>query len=183
MEKKDKLADFMRENRELFDDRAPSPELWDNISRQLNTGSRKRRSLAVNWLSGAAAALVLTLLVPTVWYFTNDGLQSYDTSLSGEIFEITNYYETQIEEKIQLVSTLSANEPSIRTELDADLERLDQVLAELKEDLKDGVANREVISAMIQNYRMKLSILEQVLEYVDNSQYNSDQENEIEYQL
>src|SRR5690606_41790803 len=82
MEKKDKLADFMRENRELFDDRAPSPELWDNISRQLNTGSRKRRSLAVNWLSGAAAALVLTLLVPTVWYSTNDGLQSYDTSLS-----------------------------------------------------------------------------------------------------
>lgn len=183
MEKKDKLADFMRENRELFDDRAPSPKLWDNISRQLNTASRKRRSLAVNWLSGAAAALVLTLLVPTVWYSTNDGLQSYDTSLSGEIFEITNYYETQIEEKIQLVSTLSANEPSIRTELDADLERLDQVLAELKEDLKDDVANREVISAMIQNYRMKLSILEQVLEYVDNSQYNSDQENEIEYQL
>lgn len=183
MEKKDKLADFMRENRELFDDRAPSPELWDNISRQLTTGSRKRRSLAVNWLSGAAAALVLTLLVPTVWYSTNDGLQSYDTSLSAEIFEITNYYETQIEEKIQLVSTLSANEPSIRTELDADLERLDQVLAELKEDLKDDVANREVISAMIQNYRMKLSILEQVLEYVDNSQYNSDQENEIDYQL
>ncbi len=183
MDKKKKLSDFIEDNRELFDDRIPSPELWNNINRQLNAGSRKRRSLTVFWVSGAAAALLLTLLVPSLWFSASNRLQSYDKSLSGEIFEITNYYETQIEEKIQLVSTLSADEPSIRTELDADLAKLDQVLAELKEDLKDDVANREVISAMIQNYRMKLSILEQVLEYVDNTENSSEQENAIEYQL
>ena len=40
---------------------------------------------------------------------------------------------------------------------------------ELKIDLKDDAANEEVIEAMIQNYRIKLQILEEILTQLKNA--------------
>jgi hypothetical protein len=78
------------------------------------------------------------------------------------------------------VSQLTADEPSINTEVDADLAQLEKILSDLKEDLNDDVANREVVSAMIQNYRMKLDILEQVLEYIDYDDNSSKKQDDYE---
>ena len=59
--------------------------------------------------------------------------------------------------------------------IQAEFQMLDSAYVELKNDLKDNVDNEEVINAMIQNYRIKLQILEQIL---DNIQSNEDKENE-----
>ena len=40
---------------------------------------------------------------------------------------------------------------------------MDQVFAELKTDLEENVDNEEVITAMMENYRLKLQILEEIL--------------------
>ena len=52
-------------------------------------------------------------------------------------------------------------------ELVADLERMDAVFEELKGDLEDDVHNEAVITAMIDNYRLKLRILEEILEELE----------------
>ena len=44
-----------------------------------------------------------------------------------------------------------------------DLNQLDSLYTELKSDLRDNIANQEVIDAMIQNYRLRISILEELL--------------------
>ena len=43
---------------------------------------------------------------------------------------------------------------------------LDSVYISLKSDLKDNIANHEVIEAMIQNYRLRISILEESYNFV-----------------
>ena len=47
-----------------------------------------------------------------------------------------------------------------------DLNLLDSAYYELQQDLKDNVDSEEVISAMIQNYRIKLQVLEKVLDEI-----------------
>jgi hypothetical protein len=47
------------------------------------------------------------------------------------------------------------------------MSELDSVYIDLKADLKDNMANQEVIEAIIENYRMKISILEDLLKQID----------------
>lgn len=58
---------------------------------------------------------------------------------------------------------------------------MDEVLLQLKNDLNDDVANAEVLAAMIQNYRLKLEILEQTLQFIE--QEEAKQPKEILYEL
>ena len=44
----------------------------------------------------------------------------------------------------------------------------------LKEDLKDNADNEEVVFAMIQNYRLKLDILEEILLQLRSAEKNND---------
>ena len=58
-----------------------------------------------------------------------------------------------------------------------DFTEMDKAFLELKEDLKDDVDNEEVVEAMINNYRLKLKILERIMieiEEKDNESKYSD---------
>jgi hypothetical protein len=52
--------------------------------------------------------------------------------------------------------------PDVANDMKKDLAELDSVYRNLKKDLGDNIANEEIINAMIQNYRMKLQILEDI---------------------
>jgi predicted CopG family antitoxin len=85
-----------------------------------------------------------------------------------------------ISQKKEEVFRLTASNPDIRHEIDMEMIDLDQVYSELKEDLKDNAHNEEVIEAMIQNYRLKLDILEEMLSQLkqsDESQNSQENEN------
>ncbi|MGD2034222.1 MAG: hypothetical protein PVF73_04140, partial [Bacteroidales bacterium] len=56
---------------------------------------------------------------------------------------------------------------SLEEELQTDLSELDSIYEGLKDDLKDNIANHEVIEAMIQNYRLRIAILEDMLLFLD----------------
>jgi 3-hydroxyacyl-CoA dehydrogenase len=43
------------------------------------------------------------------------------------------------------------------------MSELDSLYSALKADLKDNVANQEVIEAIIENYRLRIAILEELL--------------------
>ena len=60
--------------------------------------------------------------------------------------------------------------------LRVDMEELDQAYEELKEDLKDNVANPAVIEAMILNYSVKLEILEDLLHQLKEKEEQDDED-------
>jgi predicted CopG family antitoxin len=75
-----------------------------------------------------------------------------------------------------------ADDPAAKEMLSTDMEELDDVYRELKEDLKDNASNPEVIEAMILNYRVKLEILEDLLNQLKEKEHQDD-ENEESYSL
>ena len=58
----------------------------------------------------------------------------------------------------------------IQNDVNEELAILDSAMIELKEDLNDDISNREVVEAMILNYRMKLKVLEDILKYLSPEQ-------------
>jgi len=78
-------------------------------------------------------------------------------------FDAKAYYTSMINSKEKEVFDLSKNYPEIKRELLSEFKEIDSEQNELQIDLKDGASNKEIIDAMIQNYRIKLDILESVL--------------------
>ena len=83
-----------------------------------------------------------------------------------------------IEQRKEEFYHLAGND--LRKEINVELTELDYVFRELKEDLNDNADNEEVVVAMIQNYRLKLEILEDILMQLEPAKENTkNNENEI----
>jgi hypothetical protein len=93
-----------------------------------------------------------------------------------EIQEAEIYYTSLLNDKISQIKPLLEQNPELGESLQQDLSELDSIYGELQNDLRDNIANDEVVEAMIQNYILKLQILEDLLEYMDESSKNNEDE-------
>lgn len=125
---------------------------WNSLARQL-----KRKNRRFQWLSIAASVVLIAgMLVLMKVYKSNE------LTIPHEISEAQNFYQDQIDAKLIAVS----NHPDVEFVME-DLQALDEIFNELKNDLKDNAQNEEVVTAMIETYRMKLQILERILENIE----------------
>ncbi len=179
----DKLEKYILDHREQFDDLEPDPSLWEGVE------TRKAPVIRINWKDMAwKAAAVAAIFVAS--YFFHDYMASRNQSpeklfsknledaspIVKELIEAEAYYSSMISQKQEEIFRLTASNPDIRHEIDMEMVDLDKVYAELKEDLKDNAHNEEVIEAMIQNYRLKLDILEEMLYQLKESQESQNDE-------
>ena len=67
----------------------------------------------------------------------------------------------------------------MREEIQNELKELDKEFRLLKEDLKDNADNEEIIAAMIQNYRLKLSILQDMMFQLQEVKKEKENKDEI----
>lgn len=182
----DRLEDFIRGHSAEFDMYEPNDKLWSKIEREI---APKK---VINWrfyVSRAAAIIIIfgaSFLVQQIWFKKGSGLvkpkQTTANIIIPELQEAEMYYSGLISEKMQEVKPLLTENPSLESELKSDLNELDSIYASLKDDLKDNIANDEVIEAMIQNYRLRISILEDMLTYLKSDDQN-DSINNTEYEL
>ena len=93
------------------------------------------------------------------------------------------YYSSEIQFKKQELFQLTINTPEIQKSINAELEELDNLFVQLKEDLGDQANNDEVIEAMIQNYRIKLEILNQMLQQIKTKNRKNNNHEEIHHTL
>jgi len=152
----DSLKNFIDKNRNEFEDNLDFDEkMWQEIAPKVQKKSKIVFFSSKNIRRLAAAVL---LLLGSVWVFyqKNAPVQS---PAHAELQEAQNYYSAMISQKMQVIQTHQNNlDPMLLN----DLAGMDSALKELQNDLKDNAANQEVVSAMIQHYRLKLRILEEI---------------------
>ena len=172
---RDNLENFIRDHSAEFDLHEPNPALWKGIEKKITSGKVIRWKFYVT----RAAAIILifgaSIIVQQIWLKKNNSTTHEMKSASVEIPEVKEaemYYSGLISEKIKEVQPLLLQNPSLEKELNSDLTQLDSIYTGLKTDLKDNIANDEVIEAMIQNYRLRISILEDMLSYLKSENKN-----------
>jgi hypothetical protein len=181
----DRLEEHIRKNREDLDIYNPSSGIWKNISRRL-----KKEKLPVNqWLS--IAAMIVVILGTAVLFFKL-GNRRMDISIekssnsrfvqeNPQLKETEIYYNNLVNSLYREATPLLTGNPEIEKELDSDLSQLDSICLDIKKDLRDNVANQDVVEALIQNYRIKIRLLEDMLTILKEEK--NDQEKSKSHEL
>lgn len=165
----DKLDKYIEENRGSFDDLTPSGDMWERISQDTQKKRGLSRKLITYRISGAAAILIVALFGYN-YFSTSQPQQQHMSAAYEEVLETEQYYNNKVLQKKQQIFKLTSSDPDIKTDIEAELALLDKAMLELKNDLQENISNTEVVEAMVQNYRMKLQILEDILKYIEPQQ-------------
>ncbi|PID92743.1 MAG: hypothetical protein CSA96_01680 [Bacteroidetes bacterium] len=179
----DRLEEFVVQHRADFDRREPDPSIWMKIHPEPMMIRPRRKRL--RWLSIAAAVAMLFGGTSAGLYFLKVRSQQGASAESGiyrEIEESEQYYTQVLALRYEELRPYLAADQEAALMLQSDMKELDQVYAELKDDLKDNASNPEVIEAMILNYRVKLEILEDLLLQLKEKE-NQDYEKSDAYAL
>ncbi len=170
----DKLEKFIRENRKSLDRYEPDRAVWQRIR-----GAVKKTPRVTTWRIVSVAATVL-VIVGTTFTVYKMGNQSTSDKYESDITELKEsklYYGNQLSEMLRIAQPLFVTYPDLGAELQKDFEDLDQIAVEISADLKDNADNREVIEALILNYRRKVELLEMLLSNMDGSNSPMKKEN------
>lgn len=160
------LKNFIDVNRESFEVYDYPQEDWQAISDKLDVAKKRSKSVVIPLKYVWRAAAVFLIAIGAAFYMSwvNWKSQSQDMMMSAELQEAEYYYGELIATKVAQISKLDQNAGE---EVFRDMEALDQAFNELKTDLKDNADNEEVIHAMIDNYKIKLQILEQIIDQLE----------------
>lgn len=145
----DSLKEHIDNNREAFEVYPfDNVQEWEKLSRNIKPQAQKRNP----WRIVGIAACFTMIIVGSAFVVNNQ------QTGSNEVTELENYYEGEINQKITLIKNQLEDDKILD-----DLKEMDAAFSELKADLNDNVDNEEVITAMMENYRLKLQILEEIL--------------------
>ncbi|MBK8806371.1 MAG: hypothetical protein IPO21_06900 [Bacteroidales bacterium] len=188
--KKDKLQSFVDRNREAFDAFEPSTEAWQKIEEKVLLKKHKISlpRLSVKRVISYAATILAIFTFSYIFHEYRSNTNFYsETSIDDSLTEISdindsipqilkdfsetqNYYLFQVSNKMENIEQYADKYPELVTELKQEIAELNAEYSNLNEDLSQNINNVEVVQAMIQNYRIKLDILEDVLNIIKNSE-------------
>jgi hypothetical protein len=180
----DKLEEHIRKNREDLDRYNPSSIIWKRISRTL----RQDKSRISHWRSVAAMAAVLIgtavlfFITGTRWSEKSREISSGEglSPAGRQLKETEIYYNNLVNTLYREATPLLTGNPEVEKELNTDISQLDSICADIKKDLKDNVANQEVVEALIQNYRIKIRLLEDMLTILKEDKNNPEKRKDYE---
>lgn len=184
--KTDRLEEFVKGNREDFGPGSGAPDVWEKIQKR----EPEKPVMKISWRKVMYRAASVVIIF-TASYFFHDYMSTrnagygrlftefnIENPILEKLLEADQYYSAQISFKKQELFNLTSDSPDLQMDIDNELADLDAILLELKEDLKDNVDNAEVIEAMMMNYRLKLEILEDMLEQIRSKNENVENDEE-----
>lgn len=182
----DGLEKFVNHNRAAFDKAVPSPNIWTNLEKELEETKKTNDTLNKNaplsvvkalktnkrkqlWLYASVAAVSLLLLsiggaIGSYWANNEGSWTQKEVALgdiSEEYAEVEAFYTRQISSSLEELKKYNYDKTLLE-----DLEELDAAFQDLKREMGQATAftDQEIIQAMVENYQMKIEILERVLE-------------------
>lgn len=125
---------------------------WEELSKKISPIQKKKSP----WKWAGIAASFLAIVCFAMFGYTAQSLAN------SEVVELEQFYTGEINQKITLIKNQVQDDHILEN-----ITEMDAAFAELKADLNDNVDNEEVIMAMMENYRLKLQVLEEILKELD----------------
>ncbi|HKK81898.1 MAG TPA: hypothetical protein VJ909_06605, partial [Prolixibacteraceae bacterium] len=116
--------------------------------------------------SAVAAVLVIALMSTFMLMSKNQQMPAYANISDPQIkqlLETEAFYSRKVSNQLEEINKCYDVYPSLKQDIESDLNELDNMYKDLKDDLNDNLYNKEVIEAMIQNNRTKLKMVNRVL--------------------
>ncbi len=132
------------------------------FEKRLNSTLAIRSRLRMFQRIAIAASVTAFILLSTIVTINLEDLKTRRTvlySISSELYETELYLAGEIEEKMEILTTSNSFDKAI---LD-DIREIDKSFDEVKKELFRNPYDDRLISAVIETYRVKLDLLDEVL--------------------
>ena len=162
----DKLEKFIRDNRELLDDKTPDKSVWGKIEKEID-GDRKKKQVDFSFMWKAAAVFFFGLSAYLLFQLNapNTPLlrsRSSGNSILQEFEETEKFYISEISEKTANIEAIDHINPELAKSFQQDIYNMDSIYNELKKELSKN-SNEQVFNALVQNLQIRIEILNQQL--------------------
>lgn len=158
---KDQLEDFVRQNREEFDDRKPSPRVWKSIETALGFRGRSWKQPLIWWRAAAIFFMALSayLMVP------KEQMMMENVQAMKEFSDVEAFYVQQISNKVELIDEFSGNDGL--NGFTHDFQQLEAMYLVLKEEMKSR-PSQKVKDALVLNLLVRIDLLNQHLQRLED---------------
>src|SRR4030042_1325552 len=128
--KRDRLEQFIAENRDQFDIHDPGDRVWNGIKNRIRKGHRLPGFKTIIWWAAAVLVIFSASFLLQEYLHRNNILTSTKNKkiqniVIPELQEAETYYTNLVDEKIDEIELLLKNEPELGNELKNDLAELD----------------------------------------------------------
>lgn len=168
-----RLEDFIKANREEFDDLEPRAGLWDEIEKQLPDGQKKREAkrFSIGFVLRVAAIVILVMSVSFVIFLKSIEKRGVDLAdINPEYAKQQMHYASLVETKRIELKQIAKSDPALYREFNKEIAQMDSTYKKLASDLANSPNQELVLRAMIQNLQIQTEVLNQQLSAIE--QYN-----------
>lgn len=158
---KDPLEDFVRQNRDAFDDKVPSEKVWRNIKASMIFKRNSPWNSVVLWRAAAVVFMALSgyLLIPQ-----NRHEHSNTDIAVIEFNDVEAFYFKQISEKVDMIDEFQKSEGL--NGFTQDFQQLEAMYMVLKEEMKTS-PSQKVKDALVLNLLIRIDLLNQQLDILE----------------
>ncbi|MGK0387397.1 MAG: hypothetical protein ACI94Y_000123 [Maribacter sp.] len=171
---KDRLEEFIIENRDDLDTEIPGLNLWRDIDKKINPTPKKN----IKKIAGRSAAVVVVLLVACCWFFTGESRIPQEARMNQspssqqllieanpELAEISEYFTRKINQNKGKLAALNHHDPALYRDLNHMEAMYDTLRIEWQ--MNPHKSDEKLVDAMIANFRTRSMLLENVVARIE----------------
>ncbi|MBS7565990.1 hypothetical protein KHS38_16405 [Mucilaginibacter sp. Bleaf8] len=182
-----RLEDFIKANREEFDDLEPRADLWSRIEAQMPADEtvtlqkREAKTFSLGFVLRVAAITIMVMGIGFMFYLRSQKQNGVNlAAINPQYAKQQVQYASLIESKRNELKELTKADPQLYREFSSELAKMDSSYTKLKRDLATSPNQERVLRAMIRNLQIQTQVLNQQLQVIEQfKQPQKEQSNEI----
>ncbi len=180
-----RLEDFIKANREEFDDLEPRAGLWGKIEMQLPDEEpapkkREAKTFSLGFVLRVAASIVVFMGLGFVIFFRSVEHRQVDlAAINPEYAKQQMQYASLVESKRVELKKVAQTDPELYKEFSGEISKMDSTYKKLNAELANSPNQELVLREMIRTLQVQLDVLNRQLSVIERfNEVKSDQTNE-----
>ena len=168
-----RLEDFIKMNKEEFDDLEPSADLWGRIEKHLpaegvELKKREAKMFSLSFVLKVAASVIIVMGVAFVLYLHHERSEAVNYAAINPVYaQQRSQYASLVQTKRNELKSISKSDPELYKEFSAEIAKMDSTYNRLNKDLANSHNQERVLRAMIRNLQIQSEILNQQLDVIE----------------
>lgn len=176
------LEKIIHENRSVFDSSEPTEGHFDRFEEKLLALNKKTKTFTFGYILKAAVVTLLVVL-SGLWVYDNFSPSNMKrgialSEVSPEYNEVEIYYTHLVNQKYSEINQFQFLDSTQKSMLMQELDEMDLIYENLKEDLTTNPNDERVINAMIKHYQLKVEVMNQILGQLQQVKNTNQQKSE-----
>jgi len=178
-----RLEDFIRSNKEGFDEIEPGADLWSRIEKQLPPETAKKRgtkTFSLGFVLRVAATVIIVMGISFAVFLKSVQNKGVDyAAINPQYAKQQMHYASLVETKRGELKEIARSNPQLYHEFSSEIAKMDSTYNKLNNDLATSPNQELVLQAMIRNLQIQTEVLNQQLNVIEQyKQVKKDQNNE-----